>query len=101
MSETAEVTAEDLEAKLLAILSAPNERAEAVDAIERSANGEDLSEDQRATLASLLDAGMPTPEEIIRDAKMAEHNAQVAARREADLARRKSRQAKPKKHRRR
>jgi hypothetical protein len=94
-------TAEDLEAKLLAILNAPDERAEVVDAIEKSADGEELSEDQRATLASLMDVGMPTPEEIIRDAKIAQHNAQIAARRKADLAKRKSRQAKPKKHRRR
>jgi len=96
-------TAEELEAKLLAILNEPEETRELVESIEKSADGQgaELSEDARATLASLLEAGMPSPVEIIRDAKIAEHNAQVHARRQADLERRKQRQAKPKKHRRR
>jgi len=96
-------TAEELEAKFLAILNDPEETKELVESIETSADGRDveLSEDARATLASLLKAGMPSPVEIIRDAKIAEHNAQVHARRQADLERRKQRQTKPKKHRRR
>jgi len=98
-----EETAEELEAKLLAILNEPEKTQGLVETIEKTADGEgaELSEEARATLASLLEAGMPTPEEIIRDAEIAQHNAQVHARRQADLARRKQRQAKPKKHRRR
>jgi hypothetical protein len=88
-------TTEELEAKLLAILNQPDESAKLAEAIEKTADGEDdLSEDQRATLASLLEAGMPTPEEIVRDAKIAEHNTEVKRRRQEDLARRKERRAK-------
>ena len=86
----------DLEAKLLAILNEPDETTKVVDAIEKTHDGSDdeLSEDQRATLQSLLDAGMPTPEEIVQSAKCAEHNAKIQAQREADLATRRERRAK-------
>jgi hypothetical protein len=101
-------TAEELETKLLAILNEPEESAQVVDAIEKTVDGQEdmLSEEQRATLQSLLEAGMPTPEEIVREAKMAEHNAVIARSRQEDLARRRERRAKrgklgKKKHRRR
>ena len=85
-----EETVEDLEAKLLAILNEPEKTEEIVDAIEKTVDGEEevLSEDARATLASLLQAGMPSPTEIIRDAKNAEHNAKIDRAREVRLARR-------------
>lgn len=93
---------EDLEAKLLAILSQPEETEKVVDAIEKVDAGEEatLSEEARETLASLLQAGMPTPQEIIRDAKIAEHNAEVQRAREEKLAKRRERQAKRGKRRR-
>lgn len=96
---------EDLEAKLLAILNEPEETEKVVNAIEKSVDDDALlSEDERAVLGSLLEAGMPTPEEIIRDAQIAEHNAKIAAKRKADLAARKLRRQKrgklKKKHRR-
>ena len=97
-------TSEDLEAKLLAILNEPEETEKLVETIETVATGDEttLSEEARATLASLLNAGMPTPTEIIRDAKLAEHNAQVSYARQVDLAKREARRAKQnKKHRRR
>lgn len=95
----------DLEAKLLAILNEPEETTKMVDAITKTVDGEGeaLDEDQRATLQSLLEAGMPTPEEIIQSAKCAEHNAKIQAKRQAELAERRERRAKgikPKKRRR-
>lgn len=82
-------TTPDLEAKLLEILNNPAEKNSTVDAIEKVAAGqeEELDEDQRATLQSLLEAGMPSPEEIIRDAECAEHNAKISAQRQAKLPR--------------
>jgi hypothetical protein len=76
----------ELEEKFLKILSQPDAVIPA-DEIE----GE-LSEDQRATLQSVLEAEMPTPEEIERDVKIAEHNAEVQRRRDKKLARRRIRQ---------
>lgn len=89
-------TNEELEAKLLSILQQPEETTKVVDAIEVVAEGEEeeLTEEQRATLQSLLEAGMPSPDEIIREAKCAEHNAKIQATREADLAARRERRAK-------
>lgn len=87
-------SAEDLEAKLLAILNEPDESAKVADAIEKSVEDEELTEEQRATLQSLLEAGLPSPEEIVRSAKCAEHNAKIQAEREAKLAARKERRAK-------
>lgn len=89
-------TEEELEAKLLAILEQPEETAKVVDAIEATADGdeEELTEEQREMLQSLLDAGMPSPDEIIQSAKCAEHNAKIQAKREADLAARRERRAK-------
>lgn len=89
-------SAEDLEAKLLAILNEPETSAQVADAIEKSADGneEGLTEEQRATLQSLLEAGLPTPEQIVQSAKCAEHNAKIQAEREAKIAARRERQAK-------
>lgn len=97
-------TAEELEAKLLAILNEPEQTEDLVDTIEKSADGKELSEDARATLASLLQAGMPTPQEIVREAEIAQHNAAIDRARKVDLAKRRERRAKRgklKKHRRR
>lgn len=86
----------DLEVKLLEILNKPDlfeELAESVDTVED--DGVDaLTEDQRATLTTLMSCGMPGPEELIRDAKMAEHNAKVQQKRNERIARRKERKAK-------
>lgn len=89
-------SAEDLEAKLLAILNEPDASAQVADAIEKTADGdeESLTEEQRATLQSLLEAGLPTPEQIVQSAKCAEHNAKIQAEREAKLVARKERRAK-------
>ena len=83
------------EEKLLAILE------QSVDEVVSEAAPE-LDEKQRATLQRIFDKAMPTPEEIARDAKINEHNAEVRQRREADLAKRRERRANnPKKRRRR
>jgi hypothetical protein len=96
-------TTQDLEAKLLEILNQPEKTESVVDAIEKSADGQEaeLTDEQRATLGALLEAGLPTPEEIVRDAKIAEANARIEQARKVDLARRKERRAKRGKHRRR
>jgi hypothetical protein len=60
----------------------------------------EFTEDQRATLQAALAAEMPSPEEIERDAKIAEHNQKVHWVRQAKLAKRRARQAERKKHRR-
>lgn len=86
---------QDLEAKLLAILSEPEKKAEALDAIEKAADGDEtLTDDQRATLQALLDVGMPTPADIAIRAECAEHNAEIRAKRQIELALRKERRAK-------
>ena len=54
----------------------------------------ELSEDQRATLQSILEAELPTPEEIEQRARIAEHNAEIRRKREEDLAKRRERRAK-------
>lgn len=88
--------AQDLEAKLLEILNQPEQTAQLVDAIEKTADEEEgkLTEEQRATLGTLLQAGLPTPQEIVRDAQIEEHNARIERARQAELARRKERRAK-------
>lgn len=95
-------TTQDLEAKLLEILNQPDKSDSLAEAIEMVADKEEgkLNDEQRATLASLLEAGLPSPTEIVRDAKAAEHNAKVEQARKLDLARRLERRAKNPKHRR-
>ena len=75
-----------LEEQFLQILSQPDVVIPA-DEIE----GE-FTEEQRATLESVLKAEMPSPEEIQKQIEMAKHNAEVKAKREERLARRKARQ---------
>ena len=65
-----------------------------------------LTEEQRETLQKVLEAEMPSPEEIEQAARIAEHNAEVRRKREEKLAKRRERRAKfgkqkPKKRRRR
>jgi hypothetical protein len=84
------------EEKLLAILSQPDEPLAEVEQVDKI---NELNELQQETLASLLESGMPSPEEIIRDAQIAEHNAVVQRRRDERLARRRARQTKGKRKR--
>jgi hypothetical protein len=89
-------TTEDLGAKLLEILNQPEQSAELVDAIEKTVDKDEgnLTDAQRATLGSLLNAGLPTPEEILRDAKIMEHNDKLELTRRVKLALRKQRRVK-------
>lgn len=90
-------TDQDLEAQLLEILNRPDldkTISDATDAVIASGEGAPLNEEQRATLASLLEAGLPPPEEILRDAKVAEANDHIEQARQVDLLRRKVRRAK-------
>jgi hypothetical protein len=95
-------TTQDLEAKLLEILNQPDKSDSLAEAIELVADKEEgkLTDEQRATLASLLEAGLPSPDQIVRDAKCAEHNAKIEQARKLDLARRMERRAKNPKRRR-
>jgi hypothetical protein len=92
---------QDLEAKLLEILNQPDKSDSLAEAIQMVADKEEgkLTDEQRATLASLLEAGLPTPTEIVRDAKIAERNAEIEKARQADLARRMERRSKNKRRR--
>lgn len=63
--------------------------------------GSEFTEKQRAILQAVLEAEMPTPERIERDAKNAARNAELDLARQEKLARRKERQAKQGKRRRR
>ena len=93
----------ELEAKLLEILDQPDLANRMADAAEKVVADEEeqLSEEQRETLATLLEAGLPTPQDIMVRAECAEHNAKVAAKRAEKLRRRRERRAasgqKPKK----
>jgi hypothetical protein len=95
-------TTQDLEAKLLEILNQPDKSDSLAEAIEMVADKEEgkLTDEQRATLAALLEAGLPSPDTIVRDAKCAEHNAKIEQARKLDLERRMERRAKNPKHRR-
>lgn len=86
------------EEKLLAILNQPEPKyahyePDHEDGI--SAEVAEIPEDRREVLTKILNSSMPSPEEIIRDAKIAEHNAAVQKKREERLAARRARQAKP------
>lgn len=95
--ETADLQAA-LEEKFLRILAQPD----VVIPDEEIAKDGKLTEEQRETLQKVLEAEMPTPEEIAQAARIAEHNAEVRRKREEKLAKRRERQAKqPKKRRRR
>ena len=63
----------------------------------------ELTDAQRATLQTVLESEMPTPEEFEEDARIMEHNQKVHWIRQANLARRRARREKReknKKHRR-
>lgn len=96
-----ETPTQDLEAKLLEILNQPDKSDSLAEAIEMVADKEEgkLTEEQRATLTTLLNAGLPSPDEIARDAKIAEHNARIEQARKNDLARRTERRSKNKRRR--
>jgi hypothetical protein len=88
------------EEKLLAILDQPEPEC-GTDELESAPEDLDEAEEtspldalQRTTLQGLLESNMPSPEEILRDAKIAEHNDEVCQRREENLARRRERRAK-------
>lgn len=74
-----------LEERFMQILSEPDViiPAEEIDG--------ELSEEQRATLQSVLEAEMPTPEEIQQYAEIAEHNHKVERERKVKLLKRKIR----------
>lgn len=55
--------------------------------------GKNLDEHQRALLQHLLNASMPTPEEIMRSARAAEHNAEIDRQRMEKLKARRERRA--------
>ena len=78
----------DLEATFKQILEQPD----VVIPSEEIEDGE-LNEDQRATLQKVLEAELPTPEEIQQRAEIAAHNAEVQRKREERLARRAERRA--------
>ena len=80
-----EALQEKLEQKFLEILSQPDVVIPA-DEIE-----DEFTEEQRATLQSVLEAEMPTPEEIQQQIEIQKHNAEVKAKREERLARREAR----------
>lgn len=79
------------EEKLLAILSQPESKYAEYDAM---GDTEVLDQKEAETLGAILNSSMPSPEEIIRDAKIAQHNAAVQKKREERLAARRARQAK-------
>ena len=78
-----------LEEKFMEILSQPDV---VIPADEMPEDGE-FDEDQRATLQAVLDAEMQTPEEIERDIKIAEHNAEVQRKRDEKQAMKRARRA--------
>ena len=79
----------ELEQKFLKILSQPDAM---IPSEEISEDGE-LDEEQRATLQSVLAAEMPTPAEIERDIKLAEHNAGIQRKRDEKQALKRVRRA--------
>lgn len=84
----------EAKAKLLEIL----EREEPA---EEPAEGPKLTEEQRAMLAKIMAAKMPTPEEIAEAAATNEHNDAVSSRRQENLTRRELRRlSRVKKHKR-
>jgi hypothetical protein len=105
------------EEKLLAILEQPEPKSTHLDeryvpdnedGISEVCAGETVAEEvnlldalQRTTLQGLLESNMPSPEEIIRDAKNAKHNDEISQQRQEKLARREARRAKNPKRRRR
>ncbi len=75
-----------LEAKFMEILSIPDVviPADEIDG--------ELSEEQRATLQSVLEAQMPSPEEIQQSIEIAKHNEEVRMKRAIRLAKRRVKQ---------
>lgn len=81
----------EMERKLLELLDLPEiepeiEEFSAEDAIAQAFPG--MDEQARKIMASVMEAEMQTPEEIERDIRIAEHNAEVESRRQAKLDRR-------------
>lgn len=77
----------DLEAKFLEILSQPDV---VIPKDEIPGDGE-FSKEQRATLRAVLEAEMPSPEEIERDIKIAQHNAEIQQKRDRRQAAKRAR----------
>lgn len=82
--EEAKEVSSKLEDMFLSILNSDDEEGE-------EESGPELSEEQRATLQKVLEAELPSPEEIMERAKIAEYNAEIQRKREEKLARRKGR----------
>jgi hypothetical protein len=91
------------EETLLSILDQPDltEVPDGLEAVQSVEAVNKLDELQRATLQALLEGDLPTPEEIQRDAKIAEHNSEIQRKRDERLAKRREKQARSNKKRRR
>jgi len=76
------------EEKLLAILNQPDVEPSPPDGEEEA-----LSEEERRTLGQILESEMPSPDEIVQEAQIAEHNAKIEQRRQEKLAARRAKQA--------
>lgn len=80
---------DELEERFLRILAQPD----VVIPDEEIAEDGKFTEDQRATLQAVLESEMPTPDEIVEQAKVAEHNAGIQRKRDEKQARKKARRA--------
>ena len=78
---------EELEAKMLRILAQPDV---AIPDEEIAVDGS-FSEEQRETLQTLLEAEMPTPEEIEQQIKIQAHNAEIQQKRDERQAKKQAR----------
>jgi len=84
----------DLEATFRKILEQPDV------IIPEAEIDDELSEEQRATLQAVLEAEMPTPEEIQERAEIAAHNAEIQRKRDEKTARKRERRANQRRRRR-
>lgn len=89
-----------MQRKLLEILELQEDEGEiekfcARDAVEAAFPG--MSDEAKEIMARVMESEMQTPEEIERDAKLAEHNARIQAERDAKLLERQQRQEQRKK----
>lgn len=79
------------EEKFLEILNQPEIASETTDSKDADSDSK-LSAEKLEALSQILDSEMPPPDAIIRESKVAEHNAEVERKRREKLARRKARQ---------